>query len=166
MFTLRPTQKLLKKIRCELDAEPAIATTALGDWFANTLSLGSQRCILLVAEKSLLPIVMPLREAKTAPVRLRTAVRETLAEIGIPDNRMDQEIANMQDYRIARTNSKPVIGVMTEFAKIAGYYEHGTPLRVLSSILRQTPCSPIDYESPELLTRRLLGGPRAGLGAV
>lgn len=57
MFALRCTRKLLDLIPGTVE-EPAPSTTVPGDWYANT-PFSRPEVVLLVSEKSLLPIVVP-----------------------------------------------------------------------------------------------------------
>jgi len=132
------------------------ATSTLGDWYANTLSRGSQRYILAVAEKSLLPVIIPLREAKTAPVRLATAVKQALFDLGVSSLKIESELSAMRDFSIARTSSKAVLGVMTNMAYVLDYYDYDWPIDELCQMLREMPCKPIAHETPERMTRKLL----------
>ena len=63
MLVLRCTQKLLKRIGQPV-ADPPQSTTALGDWFAQPLSVGHQRFVLFASEHSRLPILMPAKDTK------------------------------------------------------------------------------------------------------
>jgi hypothetical protein len=50
LFTLRPTARLLKRLRVPLTIEPPETTTRLGDWYVNLLHVGRQQLVLAVAD--------------------------------------------------------------------------------------------------------------------
>src|SRR5258707_1134035 len=91
MVSFRCTQKLLKRWPGAIQASPSPATTILGDWFCTALNHGPRRLILGVAERSLLPVVVPAKEVATFPVRFGQAARLVLATLGLPANRRDEE---------------------------------------------------------------------------
>jgi hypothetical protein len=57
VVVIRCTQKMLKRVGPPA-SEPPASTTRLGDWTANLLGVGRQRFVLLVAERSRLPILL------------------------------------------------------------------------------------------------------------
>ena len=72
MFALRCTRKLLDLIPGIVE-EPAASTTLLGDWTANIL-FSRPQVILLVSEKSLLPVVIPAAPISGLMVRLSSSL--------------------------------------------------------------------------------------------
>lgn len=57
MVTIRCTKKFLERIGAS-PAETAPPTTRLGDWHAKPVAVGHQRLILLVSERSRLPVLI------------------------------------------------------------------------------------------------------------
>ena len=57
MITFRCTKRVIERFRIEpVDDAPA-STGILGDWYANLLNVGSQRLVLCVSERTLLPVI-------------------------------------------------------------------------------------------------------------
>ena len=83
MLVLRCTQKLLKRIGSPI-ADPPASTTALGDWYAQPLAIGHQRYVLLISERSRLPVLMPGRDVKHLAAHLPAALARVLAGLGVP----------------------------------------------------------------------------------
>jgi hypothetical protein len=62
-FTIHATKKLLDRVKQPI-AEPVEPATELGNWYATALFWKSQ-VALLVNERTLLPVFMPLEPATT-----------------------------------------------------------------------------------------------------
>jgi hypothetical protein len=158
MVTLRCTQKLLKRGLVESQGEDVQPTTLLGDWYANLFVCRPQHLVLCVSERTLLPMVLPAKDAKSLPSRFPEAVCEMLARLGIPSTAVDLERKEMHSARVGRTASRRVLGSMNEFML---QLEHGlrySPERTLieqSLWLAETPCGPMEYASPDRATRAL-----------
>lgn len=65
----------------------------------------------------------------------------------------------MADVAIGRTASKRVLGSMNDFAwMIDGYLEGTTSLLDVSLRLAETPCSPLEMDTPRRATVALFAG--------
>jgi hypothetical protein len=166
MFTLRTTQKLVKRMGGVSQDQPQPPTTALGDWYANLLRLGHRQMILCTSERSLLSVVLAARQVRVALVpELRSVVRQTLRAIGIPTAAIERELAEMESFSVAGTVSRSVLGSMNDFATAIEYRllrEPDTPLSAFAEWLAETACGPLGYDHPSLVAARLLEGKRAG----
>ena len=74
MFTLHCTKKLLDRVQPAVTA-PCNANTRLGNWYATALFWKPQLA-LLVNERTLLPVVMPLAPATTLAQRFPDALAQ------------------------------------------------------------------------------------------
>jgi hypothetical protein len=63
VVVIRCTQKLLRRLRAP-EVSEASSTTRLGDWTANVFGIRRQRYVLLVSERSRLPVVLPARDVQ------------------------------------------------------------------------------------------------------
>ncbi|MFZ5702684.1 MULTISPECIES: hypothetical protein [unclassified Blastomonas] len=63
MFHLHCTKKLLDRVKPEIIA-PGLSDTSLGNWYA-TILFWKQQMALLVSERTLLPVLMPLAPASS-----------------------------------------------------------------------------------------------------
>jgi hypothetical protein len=87
----------------------------LGDWFATAL-FWKPHVALLVNERTLLPVYMPLAPAATLLGRVPDAIASALRLHGVDEATIASELAAMGDTRIAPTNNRSIVGVMNGFA--------------------------------------------------
>lgn len=158
MFTLHCTQKLRDRLRRPLTDRPQPASTALGNWYATALFWKPQLA-LLVNERTLLPVLMPLAPAVSLPDRAGQEIACALARHSVDPDFIVREAAAMIDVEIAKTSNRHVVGTMNEFVFEASVYrEHagiGDPV-ALALRLAQTPCSAIGYDSPANLLQQIV----------
>lgn len=164
MFTLRCTQKLLRRGLVVSQAETPPSTNLLGDWYANLLICGRQQWVLCVSERTLLPVVVSAREAKSLGPRVACAAGELLLALGVSPEAVQAELKHMQDCTIGRTASRSVLGSLND---LMWQFEVGlrsgpqrSPL-ACSLWLAGTPCRPIEYASPDRATQALFAAHRA-----
>lgn len=145
MVIVRGTRKFLDRVGSPSEAVTA-STTTLGDWFATVLFWRPQLA-LFVNATTLLPVFMPLAPAATVLQRFPDKLAVVLHAHGIANRFIDHEIAETNEQRLAKTNNRSVVGVMTDFARLADWRRHEITvpddLTRLSLELAQTPCSPL-----------------------
>ena len=153
MFHLHCTKKLLDRIKPEIVA-PRQSDTALGNWYA-TVMFWKPQVALLVSERTLLPVLMPLAPAATLARRFPTQLALVLKDHGVPSEFIAEEVWQMDKVQYAKTANRSVVGILKEFVKqaefwLAAYaYEKGDDddLLAVSAKLAETPCSPL-YKGP------------------
>jgi hypothetical protein len=145
VFVVRGTKKYLARVAIPAADEPECSTTVLGDWYATVLFWKPQ-VALYVDESTLLPVLMPLAPAADVNNRFPDALDEMLRAHGVRESFIEAELAEMQDWRLARTANRSVIGMMTDFARLANLVRdsRGDDLVTLSLWLAQTPCGPLE----------------------
>lgn len=155
------TKKLLERIKPRTVAVGgALGTTLLGNWYATALFWKPQ-VALLVNEKTLMPVLMPLAPATDLATRFPEQLASVLAAHGLPQQFIDYELAQMNEVQYAKTSNRSVVGIMNQFSYLAeGYREYleTKDLLALSLRLSETPCSPL-YKgavSPDRELKRLL----------
>jgi hypothetical protein len=150
MIYLHCTQKLLNRLRPDVaEVGRASSTTKLGSWYATVLPW-KRPIAMLVNERTLLPVLMPLAPAASFSARLPGAIAEVLIAHGVPDSFMESEVSQMQLVTYARTRNRSVVGIMTQFAFLADAYRAQDEMNELISLsikLAHTPCSPL-YKGP------------------
>lgn len=107
---------------------------------------------------------MPLAPAKTLLHRLPDALAELLSAHGVPAPLIEAEHADALDHRGAPTANRSLVGVMNEFAFLAGAHRAERPdLMRLSQRLATTPCGPLfqRHISPDRELAALITGPSA-----
>jgi hypothetical protein len=161
MLVLRCTQKLLVRLKQTGDMPTVESTTRLGDWYGNILRLGRRQYLLFISERSRLPVVLPIAEAKRFAAVFPDAVCNVLAAVGIAAAEIAAERSQMSDIAFGRTRNRSLLGTMNDFAIMA---QHGHRNRdepespeELVRFLSQTPILPLDGASPIALTRAAFG---------
>jgi len=161
MFNLHCTKKLLDRIKPELE-NPRNGSTRLGNWYATALFWKPQMA-LVVNERTLLPVLLPLAPAATLAQRFPIALRDVLRALDMPDQFIDSEICGMNEVVYTKTANRSVLGLMNEFAYLAeGYRDQGGSIDpvALSLKLAGTPCGPL-YKGavfPDKALRELVYG--------
>src|SRR5438093_774093 len=153
MFTLRCTARLRKRLGMMKDAPPMPSSTKLGDWYAHLL-FSRPRVVLCVSERTLLPVLIPARDARLLVQRLRDVVGQMLVELGIADAAVESERAAMMDAVIGKTLSRQVLGSMNDFVRMLDSYRGAGSLLEVSLRLAETPCGPLRMNSPREETNR------------
>jgi hypothetical protein len=155
MLYLHCTRKLLERLKPEV-IEVGSSTTSLGSWYATVLQWKPQ-IAMLVNERTLLPVLMPLAPTANMAARFPGVLADVLAAHGIPRSFIESELSQMQVVKYAKTLNRSVVGIMTQFAYLAeGYraYDTMSDLIALSLKLAHTPCSPL-YHGPVFPDRAL-----------
>jgi hypothetical protein len=157
MVVLRCTLKLLVRLKQAGDLPPVESTTRLGDWYGNDLWIGRRQHLLFISERSRLPVVLPIREAKQLGTVFPDAVCARLAVVGVAAGDIADERARMLEIAFGRTKNRSLLGTLNDFTFMA---QSGDARRTepespeeLMQFLSQTPILPLDGASPIELTR-------------
>ena len=157
MVVLRCTRKLLVRLKQVGDLPPGDSTTRLGDWYGNILRIGRRQHLLFISERSRLPVVIPIREAKQLGTMFPDAVCERLSLVGVAAADIAYERMRMSELAFGRTMNRSLLGTLNDFAFMA---QSGDARRTepespeeLMRFLSQTPILPLDGASPIELTR-------------
>ncbi len=148
MLTLQCTKKLLDRIKPTI-ALPQPSTSRLGNWHATVLFWKPQ-LVLLVNDRTLLPVLVPLAPASTLGLRFPIALKNVLVALGLSTEFIQSEIPGMDEVSFAKTSNRSVLGVMKEIIYLAeGYRDHHglTDPLTLALKLSETPCGPL-YKGP------------------
>ncbi len=146
MYTVRGTKKFLDRVGRPV-ADPPSSSTALGDWYANVLFWRPQ-VALFVNAATFVPVLMPLAPAAGVVARFPTAMAEVFQKLGIDGRFVVSETDEMASAVLAKTASRKVLGVMSEFAFMAEHTistgrSDPSDLRGLSVWLANTIVGPI-----------------------
>jgi len=159
MVVLRCTQKLLVRLKQTGDLSAVESTTRLGDWYGNVLRIGRRQHLLLISERSRLPVVLPISEVKRLGAVFPDAVCGRLAIVGVSAADIADERARMSEIAFGRTRNRSLLGTLNDFAFMAqqanvNQVEPESP-QELMRFLSQTPILPLDGANPINLTRAL-----------
>lgn len=161
MYYLHCTKKLLDRTNQPVTVPNIESSTVLGNWYATALFWKPQ-VALLVNEKTLLPVIMPLAPAKDLATRFPVHLASVLAAHEIPQQFIDHELAQMNEARYAKTSNRSVVGIINQFEYLAEGYRkdlEANDLLWLSMMLSETPCSPLrkSARSPDRALKVLVG---------
>jgi hypothetical protein len=153
------TKKLLARIGTPGPViEPT--TTVLGDWYAQPLNISHQRLILLIAERSRLPVIMPAREVKHLARNFPEALARVLFGLGIDAATAQREVEATREAVIAATDNRSLLGTLSDFTHMLQWQLSGRPevdLVVVALELSHTPVGPLrPSHFPDRVTRDLL----------
>ena len=130
---------------------------ALGPWYANTLNAGSQRMLHYMSGPSLLSVIIPLRDRRSAEQRFVAALRELLGALDVPERYVDLEAGCMGVIQHGRASDRSKLGSLRDQAYTASYdFADGLSLAVINRRAAMTPCGPMAYKSPEYVAPMLL----------
>jgi hypothetical protein len=114
---------------------------------------------LLVNERTLLPVLMPLAPAATSASRFPTHLTAVLRELGVNAKFVAGEVEAMTEIVVAKTANRSVVGTMNEFAFLADRYRdylESPDLLALSIKPADTPCGPLKGNSPGRVLREVV----------
>jgi hypothetical protein len=158
MVSFRCTQKLLKRWPETIDVSPSPPTTVLGDWFCTALNHRHRRLILGLAQRSLLPVVVPAKEFATFPSRFTDATLRSLTGLGVAAKLRDQEVREMAEWVLAKTNNRSILGSMKDLAFLALVFLDrypDAPPEAVAAQLADVPCGPLEHVYPGRQTQAL-----------
>ena len=159
MLTIRCTRKLLKRLGAEAIDNPPFSTNRLGDWYANLVFVRRVPLIVCVSERSLLPVIVEAKGLSSFGARFREAARSVLQGIGTKPDMVVREELEMGSFVIGVTTNRRVLGSLNDLASLARFEIDHNPsvdLVTLAVKLAETPCSPLEYESPRTVALALL----------
>lgn len=158
MLTIRCTRKLLKRLGAEASVDPPSPTNRLGDWYANLVFVRRAPLIICVSERSLLPVI-EAKGVSSFGARFREAARLVLQGIGAEPDMVSREMREMGSFAIGVTANRRVLGSLNDLASLACFEiedNSSIDLVTLAVKLAETPCSPLEYESPRTVSLALL----------
>ena len=159
-YKLHCTKKLLDRIKPQMVVEEP-TNTQLGDWYACPWFWKPQ-LVLLVNEKTLLPVVIPLAPASEITVHFPNYLGQVLFEHGVPREFIEHEMTLMRKATVCKTQNRSLVGMMNQFTYQAeGYRDYrgfNDPLG-LALRLADTPCGPLikTMVTPERALIELVG---------
>ena len=95
MYQLHCTKKLLDRVKPSA-LHDVSSDALLGNWYATALFWKPQ-VALLVNEKTLLPVLMPLAPATDLATRFPVHLADVLAAHGVPQQFIGHELAQMNE---------------------------------------------------------------------
>jgi len=99
MVILRLIHKLQKLLDIDVTENLLPTTSKLGDWYANIIPADSGDLILMVDEKTLLSIAIPIWESDHWFAFFQVRLENLLRMIGIPPIAILQELHHYNNFR-------------------------------------------------------------------
>ena len=148
VLVVRGTKKLRDRLTGVTPAVDDESTTVLGDWFATAL-FWRPHVALLVNQKTFLPVFMPLAPAATLLQRAPDAIADILRRHGADEAFVANELDEMRDVRVAATDDRSVVGVMSGFGSGGKFrmLTRGLALEELSVELAGMPLTTLDHRA-------------------
>lgn len=160
MYSIYATKKLLGRMQESVTSATPDATTQLGNWYAKPLFWRPQ-CALFVNELTFLPVFASLSPANSLANRFPDELATTLRAHRVPESFIQDELLEMDDVSVSRTNSRRLVGILNELATVArrmrDHRPGVTPIQ-LAMELAQVPVglSGGDWHVPEESLRTLV----------
>jgi hypothetical protein len=147
MLVVHGTKKFLDRVGSPTATPEEASSTQLGSWYATVIFWRSQ-VALFVNEETLVPMLLPLAPAATVLDRFGPGLELLLGAHGVTAQFIAAELTELDKCRLAKTNNRSVLGIISEFAYLGDVFRHSSDavdLQELSINLAETPCSPL-YE--------------------
>ncbi|MBN2041114.1 MAG: hypothetical protein JW864_13810 [Spirochaetes bacterium] len=126
MINLRCTKKLLTRLRVSELEDENISTNLLGPWFANYFNISRKQYAIFTNERTVLSVVIPMKEISTLISRFIVELRRLLEAIGIPEQLINSELEQLKNIKFGRTNNRKLLGNMNDLTNGA-YAWFGSP---------------------------------------
>ena len=115
-YTIHCTKKLLDRVKPSVSAAPPEPTTYLGNWYATALFWKPQ-VALLVNERTLLPVLMPLAPAAELAQRFPEHLAPVLFAHSAPHALIEHELNAMLDFQYAKTTNRSLVGMLNQYSR-------------------------------------------------
>lgn len=133
MLILKCTQKAAKELgvkRADLpQIPPENNPTLLGDWFVNPLRFGHTKTLLFANALTLYSILVEYKKKDVVDIGhfFRTNLKFNLLLEGFENEKVDRLLADYEEVRLAKTDSRSVLGSMNDLASMYETYiiSHG-----------------------------------------
>lgn len=161
MTAFRCTAKLLKAMKEAPETDPAPASNRLGEWTATLVRVGRIQLVLAVSEPTRFAVAIDAAPYATAPQRFAAALLAALLELEIPAEQALAEIEAMLPLQVAASNSRSVLGSLTQaawFADCAIYSRDAVSAReVTRDLARMIVMKPKGIDFPADRVREAFG---------
>lgn len=160
MVVLRCTHALLHRLGHSGEETTARSTTVLGDWYGDVIRMGRRHTLVFVSERTGLPVLLPIRSADALHTTLPHAVASALAFMEIDDADIATERARMGEIIAARTNSRRVLGTISDVSlsvRVSFLTRRDETLEQTAHRLASSPMTRFDGKCAVDLTREAFG---------
>jgi hypothetical protein len=158
MVEIHCTLKLAKRLPFPLARIQLASTNILGSWSANVFNIGRSPYIIVSNERTLLTVVVPLKEIKTFWKRTLLSLEKLLLSIGLPEAQIKHEILEMGDVQFTWQTNRQTLGSMNDFVHLVKSrieYSSKETMDDVNMSLSGVPCGPLNMDSPAKVVLRL-----------
>jgi hypothetical protein len=159
MVTLNCTLKLSKRLPYSTVDITLPTTNRLGDWCANSFNIGRNPYILVTNERTLLSVVLSLKESATFWPRFVLSLQLLFKAIGLSEKNLQKELQAYGQVQMTRKTNRHTLGSMNEFIDLVRARFEIDGDRSLEDIcchLSEVPCGPLKYGLPKETVRQIL----------
>lgn len=121
VLVVRGTADFRKRVRGPALAAHEEPTGRVGEWFAN-VRLWRPHLAIFVHRRTYLPVLVPLAPASSVIERFGEHLETMLQHLGVPATAIARERGHRAEHRIAPTDDRRVVGVMTEYLRILDWW--------------------------------------------
>ncbi len=142
MVVIRGTKKFLDRVGRPVP-NLRLSNTALGDWYAAHLPWRPQVALFINAP-TLLPVLVPFAPAAAVTRCFTESLPRILYLHGVDDDFIANEAAAMRESQLAKTASRSLTGMLTEFTYLANAWRADVDdLDLISLRLGDVPSGPL-----------------------
>ena len=141
MYSVCATKKLLDRLASPIEPIATRPSTTLGNWYATALFWKPQVALLL-NQRTLISVLMPLAPARSLTERFPAALGELLRYFDVDEAFIASETAAMSEPVVSKTESRSLLGVMNNSTRTLDFMRHingERPLVRLSALLADSP---------------------------
>ncbi|MCX6144985.1 MAG: hypothetical protein NTZ35_17410 [Ignavibacteriales bacterium] len=159
MVTLNCTLKLAKRLPYSMVDLTLPTTNTLGDWCANSFNLGRYPFVLITNERTLLSVVVPLKDSVTFWPRFIVSLELLLHTIGLSQTVIQRELQEYRQVQLTRQTNRHTLGSMNDFVyQVRARFEIDVAPSLQNIIyeLSEMPSGALNYGNPREAVRDFL----------
>jgi len=151
MMILNCTKKFAKRLPFSVVQNPPLSSNKLGPWCANSFNIGRFPMIILTNERTLLSVVIPIKEVRSFHDRFLSSLEFLLHSITLSSQDIRAELEEMKVIQITQNTNRKSLGSMNDFVhhvRAMLYYDQNLTLEEVGFRLSEIPCAPLKYRYP------------------
>ena len=161
-MTLNCTRKLIRRLPFPIVEIPQPSTSKLGPWCAISFNVGRVPLVIFTNERSLLSVLVPVKEIRTLHSRFLTSLEVLFHSIGVSSVQARDELDEMKVVQVTSKTNRRTLGSMNDFVyHVSGALQDnpGDSLENIALHLSKVPCAPLRYGYPREAALNFLDPP-------
>ena len=134
-------------------------TNKLADWCAHAFNIGRFPHVIITNERTLLSVVLTLRDSATLWPRFVVSLQSLLKAIGLSDRIVQEELQEYRQVQLTRKTNRRTLGSINDFiyqVRARSQIDGNLSLEKIARELSEVPCSPLKYALPREFVWQLL----------